>query len=319
MTQILTPSLVYSFREIPLLALPKTVQDVIASLQLGPVQQGFVKKTKFQKPHASRFENRRPSHSSGGAAPNARADVSANWREAAAAHARHRVTEVDDVDYAETFALLNKLSKMNYEKLSTLIMAVLKKREDDGVFRLRIVTLIFSKGTQNAMFAPLFNKMFVDMNNIYPEVLEDLKTVCNIDSWKAMYAEEVIVLPGASDPNFDEIAIRWTRQKERRRGYSRFMIELYLFKMIEGEVVESAIQTILDDLKESIASPKTMTTEEYVNQLSTFVFDTSRMLKGKPLADTIKVSTREIVQNAATYSCLPMRAKFKLEDSFKML
>lgn len=309
MALLLTPSLVHSLRETNLLALPKSVQNVIASLQLAPVMQGFVKKPKFNAP----YKNNRP------APPVARSESSDNWRDVAATQVRRRMNEVDDIDYAEVCAMLNKISKMNYDKLSAQIIEILKKREADGVFRLRVVTLIFSKGTEDAMFAPVFGKLAVDLKNLYLEVIGDLKSVCNIDTWHALYAEETVVLPGADHPDFDDIAIKWTKQKNRRRGYSRFMIELYLLDLIEANVVNSAVNTTLDDLKESIQSVRTPMMEEYVNQLCTFVYDTSKLLKGKPITKHIKVLIAEIVANVKNYTCLPMRSKFKLEDTAKLL
>ena len=107
---VLTPQLVYSFRNVNLLPLPRSVQDTIATLQLAPVQQGFVKKPKYQK------SPRRRSHGSAGSG--AAADLSKNWRVAAVLEVRKRMREVEDTDYAEVFAMLNKLAKQNYEKLS---------------------------------------------------------------------------------------------------------------------------------------------------------------------------------------------------------
>ena len=120
---VLTPQLVYSFRNWNLLPLPRSVQDTIATLQLAPVQQGFVKKPKYQK------SPRRRSHGSAGSGP-AAADLSKNWRLAAVVEVRKRMKEVEDADYAEVFGMLNKLAKQNYEKLSGQIFEILKKREE---------------------------------------------------------------------------------------------------------------------------------------------------------------------------------------------
>lgn len=308
---VLTPQLVYSFRNVNLLPLPRSVQDTIATLQLAPVQQGFVKKPKYQK------SPRRRSHGSAGSG--AAADLSKNWRVAAVLEVRKRMREVEDTDYAEVFAMLNKLAKQNYEKLSTQIFEILKKREEDHMFRLRIVSLMFGKGTENILYADLFANLIVRLKEVYPDAMEDLKVCCNIDTWKAMYAEDIVTLPPSSDPSFDDAVVRWTKQKERRRGFSRFMTELYIRELVDAEVMKTAIQTILEDLQESVSNVKTPATEEYVNQLSTFVFDTAKALKGKEIVGPIKDVTSTIVANAKTYSCLGMRAKFKLEDAFKLL
>jgi hypothetical protein len=302
----MTPAMLLSLRDtLTLLALPSSVQDTIASLQLAPVQQGFVKKPKFQKPP-------RRSPAIGGAAVE-------NWRAEAIIAARQRHRDVQDVDYAEVFAALNKLAKANYEKLSGQILEILTKRKEDNDFRLRVVTLVFGKGTENAIYSDLFATLLIAMRDAHEEVAEDLAHACNIDTWRALYAEDIIVLPSSTDPKFSDAVITWTKQKDRRRGFSRFMTELYVREMIDADCMKAAIQTILDDLQESVAAQKTPQTEEYVNQLSTFVFDTAKALKGKEIATPIKDVTAQIVANAKACSCLPMRAKFKIDDASKLL
>jgi hypothetical protein len=302
-TAIMTPAMLLSLKDtITLLALPLSVQDTIASLQLAPVQQGFVKKPKFQKPA------RRPV-----------ADGISNWRSEAIITARQRHRDVDDVDYADVFAALNKLAKSNYEKLSGQILEILAKRASDNEFRLRVVTLVFGKGTENVIYSELFANLLIAMRDAQEDVAEDLTHVCNIDTWRALYAEDIVILPSSADGGFSDAVIKWTKQKDRRRGFSRFMTELYTREMIDGECMKSAIQTILDDLQESVSGQKTPQTEEYVNQLSTFVFDTAKALKGKEISKPIKDITSQIVANATTYPCLPMRAKFKIDDASKLL
>jgi len=309
-TAIMTPATLLSLRDtITLLALPASVQDTIASLQLAPVQQGFVKKPKFQKPA------RRTHVGAGGGA----ADSAENWRAEAIIAARQRHRDVADVDYAEVFAALNKLAKANYEKLTGQVLEILTKRKEDNDFRLRVVTLVFGKGTENAIYSDLFANLLIAMRDAHEDVAEDLTHVCNIDTWRALYAEDIVVLPSSTDAGFSDAVVKWTKQKDRRRGFSRFMTELYIREMIDGDCMKAAIQTILDDLQESVAAQKTPQTEEYVNQLSTFVFDTAKALKGKDIASPIKDVTAQIVANAKTCSCLPMRAKFKIDDASKLL
>lgn len=302
----MTPSLLYTLRTTNLLPIPSSVQDIIAGLQLGPVQQGFVKRTVFKKAALPRR-------------PDSDAELKENWRDIAVLEVRRQVRERADPGYDEMFALLNKLSKANYDKLTDKVLEILETRREDHVFRLRIVTLLFSKGTESSTYADLFVKTILKCREKYAEIQEDLRVSCNEDAWKAMYSEDVIVLPPSSDPKFAEIAILWTKQKERRRGFSRFMTELYLNDLVGESVMVGAIRTILDDLRESVNTPKTPATEEYVNQLSTFVFETAKMLKGKSIAVPIKDATREIVENFKECTCLGMRAKFKLEDAFKLL
>lgn len=298
----MTPQELYSLRTTNLLPLPRQVQEVIALMQLGPVQQGFIKKPKYPK------QQRRPQDG-----------TPQNWRDAAISEVRRQTRERADPDYDEVFGMLNKITKATYEKFMGLILEIMTKKAEDHVFRLRIVNLIFTKGVESAMFSELFANMLVALNEHDAEIAEDLKISCNLDAFTALYSEEIVMLPTPDDPTFEDAAIRWTKQKEKRRGFSRFMTELFLRNLVTEDVMRGAIQTMLDDIRESVNTQRTPTTEEYVNQLASFVFDTSKLLKGKEIATPIKSVTTDLVANAKTLPCLPMRAKFKLEDAQKLL
>jgi hypothetical protein len=295
----MTPQELYSLRTTNLLPLPRQVQEVIALMQLGPVQQGFVKKPKYPK--------------------QPRRQEPENWRAAAITEVRRRTREREDPEYDEVFGMLNKITKATYDKFLTAILEVMTKKTEDSVFRLRVVNLIFAKGVESAMFSELFVNLLVALNEHDAEIAEDLKISCNLDAFTAMYSEDVVTLPSPDDPTFEDAAIRWTKQKDKRRGFSRFMTQLFLRELVTVDVMRGAIQTMLDDIRESVHTTRTPTTEEYVNQLASFVFDTSKLLRGKDIAAPIKEVTTDLVTNAKTLPCLPMRAKFKLEDAQKLL
>jgi hypothetical protein len=302
---MMTPEVLFSMRNVAPLPLPRTVADVIASLHRVQVPQGFVK-----KPRVHRLQ--RKSH----------ADMIADWRVAALSDVRRRVKEKDDPEYAEVFSILNKLSKQTYDKLSDQVLALLQKRVADPMFRLRVVTLVFSKSIDQQAWHELYANLLKKIADAHPPeadggesvICDDLRVSCNLDSFSKLYAEEAIVLPPADDDGFDEAVIRWTKQKARRRGFMLIMTDLYKMELVDETLMKDALDVLLSDIQEAVACPKTSATEEYIAQLVSTLTDMASSLKGNPILAPVRI----LVLRMLTTN-LPMRIKFKLEDAKKLL
>ena len=123
---------VYKVRLCPKLALPQSVQDNIARLRITPVA------FKSMRPPPKFYGGRerisvRPS------------SQDENWRKKIIAEFIRKVKEHDDIEYAEAFAILNKLAPANFDKLTQDLITLIEKRDES--FRIRIVTLLFNKLT----------------------------------------------------------------------------------------------------------------------------------------------------------------------------
>lgn len=298
-----TPQILYELKNTNLLPLPRAVADVIASLHRVQVPQGFVK-----KPRVHRLQ--RKSH----------ADMIADWRVAALTDVRRRVKEKDDPEYAEMFGILNKLSKQTYDKLSDQALVLLQKR--DPLFRLRVVTLIFTKSIDQQAWHDLYASLLKKIADAYPPetdegesvVCDDLRVSCNLDSFSKLYAEEAIVLPTGDSEGFDEAVIRWTKQKARRRGFMLIMTDLFKMELVDETLMKDALDVLLSDIQEAVACPKTSATEEYLAQTISTLFDMVSALRGNPILKPVKPIVLPFLSAG-----LPMRCKFKLEDVAKML
>lgn len=304
----MNPATLYELRYVNPLALPKPVMDVIATLHRVQVQQGFVK-----KPRVHRLQ--RKTH----------ADMAADWRIAALADVRRRVKERDDLEYAEVFGILNKLSKQTYDRLSDQCIALIQKRAADPMFRLRVVTLIFTKSIDQQAWHELYANLLKKITDAHPPeadggesvICDDLRVSCNLDSFSKLYAEEAVVLPPGNDPSFDEAVIKWTKQKSRRRGFMIIMTDLYKMELVDETLMKDAMGVLLSDVQEAAACPKTPAMEEYVAQLVSTLFEMASSLKGNSILAPVK----PVVQKLLTESlpCMTPRATFKLEDAIKLL
>ena len=106
----LTVSQIYAVRFGPKLPLPKTVQDNIAKLRIIPVVY-----KPFRAPKHITFRQKQ--------------DVQ-SWREKSLATYVSKIKDRDDKDYHEIFAILNKLSLQNIQKLSENAITIISKRDE---------------------------------------------------------------------------------------------------------------------------------------------------------------------------------------------
>lgn len=232
-----------------------------------------------------------------------------NWRESALADVVRKVREKDDADYDEVNAMLNKLSKTTYAKLLADMLARLEKR--DEMFRLRVTTLLFDKGIRQTFFAPLLADAFRDIAAAYPDALQDLETQAGM--FGTLYdTANVTIVPSSEDAGFDEAILKWTKQKELKRGFAVYISELYARGLIPEDRMAGFVTTVLDDLAETIRATKTPATEEHVDALVRFLFAVAAKVPVKEALTKLLAIPRPEVPS------LTMKSRFKLEDAQKL-
>jgi hypothetical protein len=220
-----------------------------------------------------------------------------------------KVREKDDADYDEVSAMLNKLSKQTYAKLIAEILAKLEKRDD--LFRLRVTTLLFDRGIRQTFFATLMADAFRDIAAAHPDALQDLETQAGM--FDALYdTGNVTIVPSSDDAGFDAAILAWTKQKELKRGFAVYVGELYTRGLIPEDRMAGFVKTVLDDLAETVRTPKTPATEEHVDALVRFLFAVAAKVPIQaPLKDILAIPRPEVPS-------LGMKSRFRLEDTAKL-
>lgn len=232
-----------------------------------------------------------------------------NWREAALADVVRKVREKDDPDYDEISAAINKLSKANYTKLMTDVLARLTKR--DALFRLRVTTLLFDRGVRQTFFATLMADAYKDIAAAHPDALQDLATQTQL--FDALYdMGNVTIIPSSTDPGYDEAVIAWTKQKETKRGFAVYVSELYKRGLVPEETMAGFLKTVLDELTTSIRAPKTGPNEEHVDALARFLAAVAPTVPIKSALGAVLALPRPECPS------LSMKSRFKLEDAAKV-
>jgi hypothetical protein len=278
----------YAARALPRPSLADDILSLIAKLKIS------FKPTFRRGPHHARR------HVGAGSDP--------NWREAALVDAIRKVREKDDADYDEISAAINKLSKTNYTKLMTDVLARLHTR--DEAFRLRVTTLLFDRGVRQTFFATMMADAYKDIAAAHPEALQDLATQTALFD-KLYDMENVTLVPSSTDPGYGDAIIAWTKQKETKRGFAVYVSELYSRGLVPEETMMGFLRTIMEELATSIRIPKTSANEEHVDALVRFLFAVAGKMPLRALIAPVLAAPK------AETPSLTMKSRFKLDDAAK--
>lgn len=303
----LTVSQVYSVRFGSKLSLPKSVQDNIAKLRITPVTY---KPYRPPQKHVTFKTNKQHHHDNTAHLPD-------NWRIKSVSNYVSKIKNKDDPDYSEVFSIFNKLSLSNLEKLSADALEIIKKRDHE--FRLRVVTLMFNKAITENMFASVMADCADKFVKSVPEVKDDLNV--HVSMFPQLYdMTTTITYPASTDSQFDEKVIQWMSQKTKRRGYAKFITQLYVRNMVSEQTMYDSLKLVIDELNHVAIQSKTPETEENVTQFADFLFESAKILPQN--ASSVKYLIQDSVKNIlaiprSELMSLGMRSRFKLEDTLK--
>jgi hypothetical protein len=90
--------------------------------------------------------------------------------------------------------------------------------------------------------------------------------------------------------------IEWTKQKEKRRGYAKFLMELCLRDLVSDECVKSSLQDVLNELNDVAAQLRTAQTEENVNQYAVFLYESAKLAKAPTIRAFIAYSLNSVLR-----------------------
>ena len=220
----LTVAQVYGVRFAEKLSLPQIVQDNIAKLRITPVA----------------FKPYRPP-------PRAayRAKPVENWRENALVEAVRRVKERDDSEYDEVFGSLNKIAPRTLDKLSDKVILNIKKRDEN--FRLRVTTLLFDMAISQSGYAILMADCAKKLVSEIPDVREDL--LAQTEMFPKLYnMTETLTYPSSEEAGFADKVVEWMKLKDKRRGYAKFVTQLFVRELVEEKTVGECMTHVSSDL-----------------------------------------------------------------------
>lgn len=240
-----------------------------------------------------------------------------NWRENVLKDFVRRVKEREDPEYSDIFSIFNRISPSNVDKLSADVVTLIQKR--DQTFRLRVSMLLFDKAiTGQSFFSSLMAECAARMHDAIPEISDDLQS--QISMFPTLYnMTETLTYPKDVTDPYNEELIQWTKQKEKRRAYAKFMMELFALGLITEESVKTAFEQVVNELNSTACLEKTTQTEENTSQFATFLFECSKNTKGQLRAYLRESLDAFIKSPRESLPSLNMRSRFKVEDALKEL
>jgi len=240
-----------------------------------------------------------------------------NWRSHAIIDCIRRVRETTDPQYDEMFGIFNKVAAANLNVLSDQAIGILKSRDEQ--FRLRVTTLLFDKAIKGSAFAGIMADLAGRLNSTIPDVSEDLET--HVQMFGTLYdMNETLTFPKVDEPEFEDKVVAWSKQKDVRRGYARFLTHLYTRELVSGQALQESMQKVIQDLNDTMIQSKSEQTEENVTQFADFIFEIAKLLKptAVELRGLILSSVDTILKRPRPeLPSLNMRSRFKLEDAMK--
>ena len=292
----LTVAQVYGVRFAEKLSLPKIVQDNIAKLRITPVA----------------FKPYRPP-----ARAPYRAKPADNWRENALVEAVRRVKERDDPEYDEVFGSLNKIAPRTLDKMSEKVIVNIKKRDEN--FRLRVTTLLFDMAISQSGYAILMADCAKKLVSEIPDIREDL--LAQTEMFPKLYnMTETLTYPSSEEVGYADKVIEWMKLKDKRRGYAKFVTQLFVRDLVEEKTVGECMTHVSSDLTGMAKQPKTEQSEENTTQYVDFLFETAKILPDT--AKDLRVLMKTFIESVLgiprpELPSLNMRSRFKIEDALK--
>lgn len=290
---------IYDVRGCSKLPLPRSVQDNIARLRITPVAY-----KPFRPPqrHVT-FKGSKPS-------------LPDNWRIAAVSNYVSKVREKDDADYFDVFQILNKIAPSTLNKLVGDAIEITKKRDHE--FRLRVATLLFNKAITEHIYASLMADCAVKLVKEFPDMREDISI--QVEMFTKLYdLNDTLTYPSIDNANYDNLVISWMNQKDKRRGYAKFMTQLFVRNLVDEFVLKTSLEDVIREINILACQPKSEQTEENTTQFVDFLFECAKVLpKSSALKTLIHTSGTQILTfPRAELPSLCMRSRFKLEDTVK--
>uniref|UniRef100_A0A6C0JLR2 MIF4G domain-containing protein n=1 Tax=viral metagenome TaxID=1070528 RepID=A0A6C0JLR2_9ZZZZ len=299
----LTIAQVYSVRCGAKLSLPKSVQDNIAKLRITPVAY-----KPFRPP---------PKHNSYRPRYEPKATTPENWREKSLVAYVSKLTDKGDADYFAMFGIMNKLSAANLKKLAEEGIEILRKRDQE--FRLRVTNLIFDKAISEHMFAGVLADCAVIFQKEFPEIAEDFTIQAQMFT-KLYDINTTLTYPQVMETDYEDKVVQWMKQKEKRRGYAKFLTQLFVRNLISEEVITACVEDVIAEMSIAAKQPKSEQTEENTTQYVDFLFESIKVLpiSAKTLREIIKTALSNLLAlPRPELPSLCMRSRFRMEDTLK--
>jgi len=217
---------------------------------------------------------------------------------------------------------LNKLTNDNYSDISNEIKLVIKDivEQNEENYLSKIGVSIFEIGSANRFLSKVYVKLYKELINTYPI----MKNVCtsNFNSFQSLFETFDYCEASEDYDRFCDV----TKQNEKRKALSKFLMICVEFNIIELESMEKIILDFLKKINVYIEDKeKENAVDEIVANLtimilsSTTVFDKmnsrSKIFKDIEILSTLKVKDHPGLSNKTLFKFLDILEELEEDES----
>lgn len=218
---------------------------------------------------------------------------------------------------------LNKFSLSTYDDIRDFLFQILGTQESFQTqqekthiedFIKEFMVLVFKKAASEEIFCPLYAKLLSEISEKYPIILDEM------DKLHQNYLHIFDECDETSTSNYEEF-IQKNREKKYRQGYSQFLAELTLVKILSIDKLITIYDKIFTQiLKNGKVENKIALIEQYIDCLLRI----TKVLKNKndefyikikiQLQNIVKLPYDEMMNNKDIYISISQKSRFLLMD-----
>lgn len=218
---------------------------------------------------------------------------------------------IDDI-----ILLLNKITKSNYQEMSTKIIQIMKGIDsNDEENLLKLGGAIFLIGSSNEFYSKLYSKLYKDLIEEFPFMSNIcMKTLLSF----ATLFEKIEYIPAEDD--YDKFCAI-NKDNEKRRALSCFFVNLMLLNIIEKSKIYDLINNLIDKQNQYFHDKAK---KKIIDEISENIFILIKLGKDRFIGDaewTPIYNHISLIANAATslYPALSNKTIFKFMDMSEMI
>ena len=213
---------------------------------------------------------------------------------------------------------LNKFSESTYGEIRDFLHQILgssnqiESSDKDTIeeFVKEFMNLVFKKAASEEIFCPLYAKLLGEISKQYPIILDEMNKLH--ENYLNIFEEEEI-----SD-SYDTFVER-NREKKYRQGYSQFLSELIVYKILCVDKIVVIVQKIIEQLMiQGKLDDKITLNDQYIDCLLRI---TKVLYKKdedffvnirKSLFNIVDKSLKDILENKILYKSISTKSRFLL-------
>ena len=162
---------------------------------------------------------------------------------------------------------LNKFSESTYNEIRDFLHQILgssnqidnKEKDTIEEFVKEFMNLVFKKAASEEIFCPLYAKLLGEISKEYSIILDEMDKLHQ--NYLNIFEEE------EESDNYDKFIER-NKEKKYRQGYSQFLSELIVHKILSVDKITIIFQKIMDQLTfQGMLENKISITDQYIDCL----------------------------------------------------